>query len=157
METFTRTSFKPSLACSPARGPAAALFPPLGLAALTERATSGQGTGRLTAAAPGVRRDYLNLKWCHSRSFKECTCLITKTFLPIFKFHSSQNLCEGCSPAAPGTNPKVRWNILVLFHVLSMARPTNMHPNSHGPTDLRRCIRSQGAVHCLGYGKLPLH
>lgn len=134
----------------------AAVFPRFGVAALTERATSWQGTGRSTAAAPGVYRDYLNLK-CHSSSFKECTCLLTKTFPPLFKFQSSQNLCEGSSPAAPGTNPKIRLRFLALFDFLSTARPTNMPPNSQGPTDLRRCIRSQGTAHCLGYGKPPRH
>jgi len=40
----------------------AALFPPVGLAALTQRATSGQGTARSLSAARRVRREYLNLK-----------------------------------------------------------------------------------------------
>ena len=156
-QIYTKPSFRVSLSCS--FGLTAAVFPQFGAAALTERATSGQGTGRSTAAAPGVHRNYLNLKWCHSGSFKECMCLLTKAFLPISKFHSSQNLYEGCSPAALGTvqTPKFAVTFLALFHFLSMARPTNMPPKSHGATDLRRCIRSQGAAHCLGYGKPPHH
>jgi hypothetical protein len=40
----------------------AALFPPVGLAALTQRPTSAQGTARSLSAARRVRREYLNLK-----------------------------------------------------------------------------------------------
>jgi hypothetical protein len=56
---------KPSLsyiACSPARDLVAAVYPFLGLAALTQRATSIQDTARLLSAALTVRRKYLNLK-----------------------------------------------------------------------------------------------
>ena len=62
---YMKSSSKPSLgcsACSPARDIAAAVFPPLGLDAMTQSARSGEGTARSLSAALGVRREYLNLK-----------------------------------------------------------------------------------------------
>jgi hypothetical protein len=57
--------------CDPATA-----FPLLGLAVLTQHATSGQGTACLHSAALGVHQvndKYLNLEWFHSYSFKEYT------------------------------------------------------------------------------------
>jgi hypothetical protein len=45
---------------SPAWNLAAAAFPPLGLAALTQSETSGHCTARSVSAALRVRRDYWN-------------------------------------------------------------------------------------------------
>jgi hypothetical protein len=60
---YTKISFKPFMdcnACSAAHEVVAAVFPPLSLPALTQRATSGQGTACSFSAALRVRREYLN-------------------------------------------------------------------------------------------------
>jgi hypothetical protein len=57
-----KSSLKPYLSCSPARDLVAAVFPVLGPAALTQRATSILDKVRSLSAALTVRRKYLNLK-----------------------------------------------------------------------------------------------
>jgi hypothetical protein len=59
-----KSLFKPSLGCSPDSHPAhelaAAVFPPLGLVALTQH-TSGQGTPHSLSTVHIVHHKYLNL------------------------------------------------------------------------------------------------
>ena len=44
----------------------------------------GRAQPAVISAALTVCCEYLNLKWFHSYSFKECTYLLTKTFIQIF-------------------------------------------------------------------------
>ena len=63
---------------------AAAVFPTVALAALTQRATSGQGTARSFSAALSVRRKSLNFKLFNSFYFKSRAFLLTNIFIRVF-------------------------------------------------------------------------
>ena len=75
---YTKSSFKASLATQ-----AATVFPPLGLAALTQCTTSGQHTVRSPSTVHGAHHEYLNLKEFHSYSFKDCTYFLMKIYIQI--------------------------------------------------------------------------
>jgi hypothetical protein len=82
----TKSSFKPTLGCNagnPTRNLTAAVFPPLGVAPLTEHTRSGQGTVFLLSTVLIVCHKYFNLKWLNSYSFKESTYLLTKAFIQV--------------------------------------------------------------------------
>jgi len=63
LNRYTKSSSKPSLGsntCRQARYVAVVVFPTLGLVALTQNATSGQGKARSFPAELKFRREYLN-------------------------------------------------------------------------------------------------
>ena len=68
---YTKSSFKSPLA----RSLAAAVLPLLGLAAPTQRATSGQGTARSLSWAHGVRHEYFNLNYFIHIILKKTVCI----------------------------------------------------------------------------------
>jgi len=67
-----------------ARQPNLPSLPPFSIAVLMPQYCLLRAQFAVISAALTVCCEYLNLKWFHSFSCKECSHLLTKTFIPIF-------------------------------------------------------------------------